>query len=66
MSVCKQCGKPLSPDEIGLHKKLVNRGATDYWCIDCLSAHFKVSVPLLKQKIIQFKKDGCTLFSPLK
>lgn len=66
MAVCKQCGKLLTPDEIGLHKKLVNRGATEFWCIDCLSAHFKVPVPLLEQKIIQFKKDGCTLFEPLK
>jgi hypothetical protein len=62
MDYCKQCGKPLSRDEIGLHKKLVNRGATEYWCISCLGAHFGVSILLLEQKIAQFKADGCTLF----
>ena len=25
---CKQCGRILTKDEIGLHKKLYNRGAT--------------------------------------
>ena len=62
MSVCKQCGKELCRDEIGLHKKLVNRGATEYWCIECLSAHFHVSIELLREKIEQFRKDGCLLF----
>ncbi len=61
-TLCKSCKKPLSRDEIGLHKKLVNRGAVEYWCIDCLSAHFQIPVPLLREKIAQFKKDGCTLF----
>ncbi len=61
-AVCKSCGKPLSRDEIGLHKKLVSRGATDFWCIGCLSAHFHIPVLLLEEKIAQFKKDGCTLF----
>ena len=31
---CKQCGRILTKDEIGLHKKLYNRGATSYFCID--------------------------------
>lgn len=62
MAACKQCGKELSRDEIGLHKKLVNRGAADFWCMTCLGAHFKVSEELLLAKIEQFKRDGCTLF----
>ena len=59
---CKQCGKPLSRDEIGLHKKMVNRGATEYFCLHCLAAYFGASEDLLKEKIEQFRKDGCTLF----
>ena len=62
MASCTQCGKELTRDEIGLHKKLVNRGATEHCCIECLSAHFHVSIELLREKIEQFRKDGCTLF----
>ena len=61
-SYCKQCGKLLSRDEIGLHKKMVNRGATEYFCLHCLAAYFGASPDYLKEKIEQFRKDGCTLF----
>ncbi len=59
---CKQCGKPLTRDEIGLHKKMVNRGATEYFCLECLAKYFGAPPDLLKEKIEQFRKDGCTLF----
>lgn len=62
MEKCLKCGKVLTHDEIGLHKKLCNRGATEFMCIKCLSEHFEVSEDLLKEKIQQFKKMGCTLF----
>ena len=52
----------LSPDEIALHKKLVNRGATEHLCIQCLSTHFGVSTAMLKDLIVRFKKEGCALF----
>lgn len=63
MEHCLKCGKALNHDEIGLHKKLCNRGATEFMCIDCLASHFEVSAELLKEKIEQFKKMGCTLFN---
>lgn len=60
---CYQCGKgPLSFNEIGLHKKLVNRGAEKFLCMDCLGKEFKVSRELLLQKIEDFKQMGCLLF----
>ncbi len=59
---CKQCGKSLSRDEIGLHKKMVNRGATEFFCLQCLAVYFNAPPDLLKEKIEQFRKDGCTLF----
>lgn len=62
MDVCKQCGKPLTRDEIGLHKKMINRGAKEYFCLECLAAYFGASTEQLKEKIEQFRKDGCTLF----
>ncbi len=62
MSKCKVCGKELSNDEIGLSKKLINRGATEFSCINCLADFFNCDVPLLEKKIEQFKKQGCALF----
>lgn len=59
---CYQCGKELSYNEIGLHKKLVNRGSTQFLCIKCLGKEFRVSEELLRQKIEDFKQMGCLLF----
>ena len=59
---CIRCGRKLSADEIGLHKKLFNRAAAEFMCIECCAAHFDVSVKLLENKIEEFKKMGCTLF----
>jgi hypothetical protein len=30
MDTCKVCGRTLDRDEIGLTKKLINRGATEF------------------------------------
>ncbi len=59
---CMKCEKPLSKDEIGLHKKLINRACTSFMCKQCLAEHFSVPIALLDQKIIEFKKQGCLLF----
>lgn len=59
---CKRAAGILTKDEIGLHKKLYNRGATSYFCIDCSSQYLEIPVPLLQKKIEEFKAMGCTLF----
>ena len=59
---CKKCGRKLSRDEIGLHKKLFNRAADSYYCISCSAEYFGVTANLLEEKISQFKEMGCTLF----
>ena len=51
MAQCITCGKTLTSDEIGLHKKLVNRGATEYMCITCLGKRFRCSEERLREKI---------------
>jgi hypothetical protein len=60
---CKNCGKPLTNDEIGLHKKLVNRGATEFLCMECLCAYFDISVSSAKDMIEKFRLSGCSLFA---
>ena len=59
---CMECGKPLERDEIAIYRKLVNRGATRFSCIPCLARHFRVSEELIRQKIVECRQRGCTLF----
>jgi hypothetical protein len=63
MSLCKQCQKNLTNDEIGVYKKLVNRGATEYLCKQCLADFFHCEIRLIDEKIVQFKQMGCALFA---
>lgn len=62
MECCMKCGRILTADEIGLYKKLVNRGAQSFLCLACLGAHFHVEEARLREKIDQFRKSGCSLF----
>lgn len=59
---CIKCKNELTNNDIGLHKKLVNRGSTEYMCINCLSEYFKIPVFVLEKKIVEFKNMGCSLF----
>ena len=40
---CVLCGAKLTRDEIGLYKKLVNRGATTFHCKTCLCEEFHMT-----------------------
>lgn len=60
---CVSCGRPLTADEIAVTKKLVNRGATSFYCVDCLAAYFAVTPDDIRERIAYFKASGCTLFS---
>lgn len=59
---CRKCKKELVPDEIGATKKLVNRGSTVYYCLDCLAEAFDIDREDIEKKIEYFKEMGCTLF----
>lgn len=63
MSKCLKCGKTLTFDEMGLYKKLINRGATEFTCKKCLAEYLRVTEETLDGKIEQFRRDGCTLFT---
>ena len=61
MNKCS-CGKDLQKIDIGLSKKLINRGTTTYFCISCLAKKYNCSEELLREKAEHFKKMGCSLF----
>ncbi len=61
-STCIKCGKELGKTDIGLYKKMINRGASQFACVDCLSKEIGVPKEMLLEKAEQFKKAGCTLF----
>ncbi|MBR1811768.1 MAG: hypothetical protein IJ766_09055 [Clostridia bacterium] len=63
MADCKQCGKCLTGDEIGLTKKLMGKAVSEFLCLDCLAVHFGCGTALLQSKIAQYKKMGCALFA---
>ncbi len=60
---CRQCGAPLGADDIAIYKKLVNRGAEEFLCIDCLAAYFDVAREEIEKRIRYYRESGeCTLF----
>ncbi len=59
---CYLCESKLDKDAIGLNKKLFDKSPSRFLCIDCLAAHLDVSAEDLKEKISEFKDQGCTLF----
>lgn len=60
---CIACGKtPLSKNEIGINKKLIDAGATQFFCLSCLADYLDVSRQDILDKIEEFKEEGCKLF----
>lgn len=59
---CLTCGKELTNDDIGFHKKMVNRGAEEFCCIECLSEYFGITVEKAHDMIERFRSSGCSLF----
>lgn len=62
MDKCNLCGKQLQKIDVGLSKKLINRGTTTFFCIQCLAKKYNCTVELLREKAEHFKKMGCSLF----
>lgn len=60
---CYVCSKePLTKNEIGLVKKLIDPKSTRFYCLTCLADYFEVTEEELQAKIEEFKEEGCTLF----
>ena len=60
---CYVCGKEnLGKNELGLNKKLLNKDAKTFYCLDCLAEYLEVDTEFLLTKIEEFKEQGCKLF----
>ncbi len=62
MDGCIRCGRQLTFNDIGAHKKFINRGSRQFLCKQCLAKKLDVTVEEIDRKIEQFKQQGCTLF----
>ncbi len=62
ITICIDCGRQLTKDEMALNRKLISLDVKEYRCLDCLSESFGCSVEDLEIKIDEFKEQGCTLF----
>lgn len=62
MSKCINCGKELSNLDIATHLKMINRGAKEYMCIDCIADYYKVSRKAIEERIEFYRASGCLLF----
>lgn len=61
-AVCISCGRPVTRDEIAVTKKLINRSATQFYCVPCLAKYFEVRPEDIEERIRYFRQTGCTLF----
>ena len=56
---CYVCGKtPLTKDEIGLTKKIIDKKATAFYCLACMAEYLEVTEEELLAKIEEFKNEG--------
>lgn len=61
---CRVCSKtPLTKNEVGLTKKLLDSNAKEFFCLNCLAEYLEVTPDELLAKIEEFKEEGCKLFS---
>lgn len=59
---CCECEKKLVKDEIALTKKLIDPESQEFYCIPCMAEYLGCTEQDLKEKIQEFKEQGCTLF----
>ena len=63
---CVCLAKNLSKNTIGINKKLLGEGITNFFCINCLADHLDCDVQDILDKIEEFKADGCILFERIR
>jgi hypothetical protein len=60
--LCRQCDAAVSKNDIGLNKKLIHPEVKEFFCLLCLAEFLDIAVDELKEKIEEFKAEGCPLF----
>ena len=60
--ICRECGRPLTGDEIAITRKMVNRASEEFYCADCLAREFRITTEDVKRLIERFRAAGCSLF----
>lgn len=61
-TICADCGKPITKDEVALSKKLIDLDTEELYCLSCMAENFGCTEEDLRIKIQEFKEQGCTLF----
>lgn len=60
---CAFCDKEnLSKEVIALNKKIIHRQVERMLCLTCMAAYFETTEEALREKIEEFKRQGCALF----
>ncbi len=60
---CVACNKKgLDKDTIGINKKLLGIDVKSFYCMDCLADYLGCNVQDIRDKIEEFKEEGCKLF----
>lgn len=60
---CQSCGASLDQDDRAIYKKLVNRGAEEFLCVDCLAKYLDVPPKEIRERIRYYRESGtCVLF----
>lgn len=62
-NTCFKCGKRLESDAIPIYKKMINRGAEEFMCIDCLAEYVGMPRSAIEKLIDYYTESGtCALF----
>lgn len=64
--ICYSCEKEIDTIDIGAHRKLINKCASQYLCRDCLAKELGWDRDYLDRVILMHRERGCMLFPPLK
>lgn len=59
---CRECGAPLTADDIGAYRKFWEREGDTVLCIPCLCGKLRCTEELLREKVRFLKENGCRLF----
>lgn len=59
---CNDCGGKIKKDEIALSMKFFGRHIENMFCLDCMSKKLNKPKKYLKERIKDFKNQGCNLF----